>query len=484
MLKPSTMFRRAAALARARLWSGRGQNLPAAHRDRRTSGTLALAIAWSLAGCAEVDVEQLKICERLIPAIEAEGAQIELVRGATDPVAANAVRVDYRVIGPNGSTDCSWISCRFAGSGFERDRLQLTGVVTAHEGALSEIGVFMLRRYWLDLYEAQSTLGDGPAGGGSSWSRDLLYFLQLGVNGITLGCLYGLLAIGYTLVYGIIGRINLAFGEIAIIGAYTTFIAVTVLALLELGPLPLALLAVLVLVALVGATYGLATERVVFRPLREVPSQAPLIATLGLAIFLQEALRLLQGAEDRWVQPVFSAAHHLSAAPGFALTVNTSQIVVVVLAIGLYGALWLLMTRTGFGRAARACADDVAMAGLCGVNVERTVALTFSLGAAYAAIAGFVVLLRYGGASFHEGFLLGFKALTAAIVGGIGSVPGAMLGGLLIGALEIFWAGYLTLAYRDVATFALLTVVLIWRPHGLLGQPVRLANDRFLRRLS
>jgi branched-chain amino acid transport system permease protein len=477
------MFRRAAARVRAKLRGGRVQDIAAAHRRRPTFGTLAaLGLAWLLAACTDADVEQLRICERLIPAIEAEGAQIEVVRGMADPAAANAVRIEYRLAGPNGNSDGSWISCRFGGSGFERDRLRLTGVVTAREGPLSDVGVFMLRRFWLDLYEAPRASGNGSAGSGRSWWRELLYFLQLGVNSITLGCLYGLLAIGYTLVYSIIGRINLAFGEIAIIGAYTTFITVTALALLGLGPLPLALLGVLALVAAIGAVYGLATERVVFRPLREVPSQAPLIATLGLAIFLQESLRLLQGAEDRWVQPVFSAAHDLSATAGFALTVNTAQLLIVGLSGALYGALWLLMTRTGFGRAARACADDVAMAGLCGVNVERTVALTFALGAAYAAIAGFVVLLRYGGASFHDGFLLGFKALTAAIVGGIGSVSGAMLGGVLIGALEIFWAGYLNFAYRDVATFALLAVVLIWRPHGLLGQPVRLANDAFRQR--
>jgi branched-chain amino acid transport system permease protein len=389
--------------------------------------------------------------------------------------------VAYRLVGP-GAPEARWISCRFGGSGFERDRLRLTGVVTESEGALSPIRVFLLRQYWLGMYEGQTVGEGGPGVGVGSWARGLLYFLQLGVNGITVGCFYGLLAIAYTLVYAIIGRINLAFGEIAMVGAYTTFIAVTGLALIGMGALPLALILVLLLIAVVGAVHGLVTERLVFRPLREVPSQAPLIATLGLAIFLQEALRLLQGADDRWVQPVFSAAHQLGATPGFALTVSTSQIIVVALAIVLYGALWLLMSRTSFGRAARACADDVAMAGLCGVDVARTIALVFCVGAAYAAVAGMVVLLRYGGASFYDGFLLGFKALTAAIIGGIGSVPGAMLGGLLIALLEAFWAGYLSMAYKDVAVFGLLTAVLIWRPHGLFGEPVRLANDSFRQR--
>ena len=434
-----------------------------------------------LAGCADADVEQVKICERLIPALEAPAARIEVGRSGPDPAAENAVTVEYRLLGP-GAPATRWISCRFGGSGFERNRLRLIGVATESEGELSAVRVFLLRQYWLGLYEGQTTAGGEPDRGAPSLARDLLYFLQLGLNGITVGCFYGLLAIAYTVVYAIIGRINLAFGEIAMVGAYSTFIAVTALALLGVGALPLALTLVLLLIAAIGAVHGLVTERLVFRPLRAMPSQAPLIATLGLAIFLQEALRLLQGADERWVQPVFSAAHQLGATPGFILTVNTSQIIVVSLAIILYGALWLLISRTSFGRAARACADDVAMAGLCGVNVERTTALIFCVGAAYAAIAGMVVLLRYGGASFYDGFLLGFKALTAAIIGGIGSVPGAMLGGLLIGLLEAFWAGYLSIAYKDVAVFALLTAVLIWRPHGLFGEPVRLANDAFRQR--
>jgi branched-chain amino acid transport system permease protein len=437
-------------------------------------------VAWLLVGCADADIEQIKICERLIPAIEAPAARIEVGQSGADPAIENAVTVAYRLVGPDAPA-ARWISCRFGGSGFERDRLRLTGVATASEGELSAVRVFLLRQYWLGWYEGQAAAGE-PDGGAPSRARDILYFLQLALNGVTVGCFYGLLAIAYTLVYAIIGRINLAFGEIAMVGAYATFIAVTGLALLGIGALPLTLTLVLLLIAAIGAVHGLVTERLVFRPLREVPSQAPLIATLGLAIFLQEALRLLQGAEDRWVQPVFSAAHQLGATPGFTLTVNTSQLIVVSLAIILYGALWLLMSRTSFGRAARACADDVAMAGLCGVNVERTTALIFCVGAAYAAIAGMVVLLRYGGASFYDGFLLGFKALTAAIIGGIGSVPGAMLGGLLIGLLEALWAGYLSGAYREVALFGLLTVVLIWRPHGLFGEPVRLANDSFRQR--
>ncbi len=446
---------------------------------RRWRAAPGLALLLALSACGRLDVEQARICERVIPGIEGVDAAIEVVGSEPDPGVDHGVIVRYRVAEPEGPKSERWLACRFGGGGFQRDRLKLVGVASEQAGELSDVQVFLLRQYWLGFYEAEAAAAAGgrPAPAGP-W-RDLLYALQLAVSALTVGCLYGLLAIGYSLVYGIVGRINLAFGEIAMVGAYATFIGVAVLALFGAGTLPLALLLVLLVVAVVGGVHGLATERLVFRPLREVPSQAPLIATVGLAIFLQEYLRLTQGAADRWIQPVFSEAHELAAGSGFTVTISTSQLLILGFASLLYGGLWLLMGRSSFGRQARACADDVEMAAFCGINVERVIALTFSLGAAYAGVAGFVVLLRYGGVRFYDGFLLGFKALTAALLGGIGSVPGAMLGGLLIGTLETFWAGYLSLGYKDVAVFAVLAAVLIWRPQGLLGQEVRLANDAF-----
>jgi branched-chain amino acid transport system permease protein len=447
---------------------------------RRLGSILSIVVlALACAACAGPDAEQIRLCERLIPALEDE--PVAIVGRDEDLAAPHAVIVRYRTA---LTDEPRWISCRFGGSGFAQGRLRLVGAATDRDGPLSEVAVFMLRQYWLDLYEGQARAADQGAADRKTGARDALYLAQIGVNGITLGGIYGLLAIGYTLVYGIIGRINLAFGEIAMVGAYGTFIGVAALALLGPSALPLGLIVVLMAAAAIGAIHGFVTERLVFRPLRDVPSQAPLIATVGLAIFLQEYLRLDQGAGERWIQPVFTRAHELAAGAGFAVTITTAQILILLLVLLMYGLLWLLMARSHFGRAARACADDVGMAALCGVDVDRTVAFTFSLGAAYAGIAGFVILMRYGGVGFSDGLLVGFKALTAAILGGIGSVPGAMLGGLLVGLLEAGWAGYLAIAYKDVAIFALLAAMLALRPHGLLGQPVRLANDQFRARLA
>ncbi len=439
--------------------------------------TLLALLLIGLVACSGVNPRQLRLCESLVPALEGTHVRFEILHSGPIPETEDAVRVRYRLLDPADDAP-HWIECQFTGGGLGAEPLTLAGVISEREGALSDVRLYLLRHYWLGRYEGQVRGSiDQPAA--TSSLRDLLYFLQIGANAVTLGALYGLLAIGYSLVFAIIGRINLAFGEIAMVGAYTTFVAVTIMALLGMTTLPLALLLVLALVALIGAAYGFATERLVFRPLRAVPSQAPLIATVGLAIFLQEYLRLAQGSDDRRMQPVFTDVLNLAEVPGFVLVISVTQIAVLITSALLFAGLWFALTRSSFGRAVKACTDDVEMAAFCGVNVHRTIAAVFSLAAAYAAIAGMVILLRYGGVGFYDGFFLGFKALTAAILGGIGSIPGAMLGGLLIGALETFWAGYLNLAYKDVAVFGLLATVLIWRPHGLFGQPVRLANDAF-----
>ena len=453
----------------------------ATHGRRPWRAVAGFALILATAGCARIDAEQARLCERVIPGIEGIDARIEVLRSEPDPGADHGVIVRYRLTEPEGQAAARWLACRFGGGGFQQDRLKLTGVATDQAGELSDVQVYLLRQYWLGLYEAQAQAAAGARQGPAGPWRDLLYALQLGVSALTVGCLYGLLAIGYSLVYGIVGKINLAFGEIAMVGAYATFIGVTGLALLGVGSLPLALLLVLLVVAVVGGVHGLVTERLVFRPLRETPSQAPLIATIGLDP--APGIPAPDPGRRRPLDlPVFSEAHTLAEGGSFTVSISTSQLLILGFAGALHGTLWLLMTRSPFGRQARACADDAEMAAFCGINVERVIAQTFSLGAAYAAIAGFVVLLRYGGVRFYDGFLLGFKALTAAILGGIGSVPGAMLGGLLIGTLETFWAGYLSVGYKDVAVFGLLAAILVWRPQGLLGQPVRLANDSFRQR--
>jgi branched-chain amino acid transport system permease protein len=441
-----------------------------APRPARLISNLLLLAALALGACERLDIEQVRDCERVIPALEDPGTRIEVLRGERHPAAKNAVVVHYRTLaGPEGPRT-HWVSCRFGGAGLEAERRSLMAVTTDREGALSEIQLQILRRFWLGSLEAQAGAQAAPAPPRETALRALLYLLQTAINALVLCCVYGLLAVAYTLVYAIIGRINLAFGELSMIAAFTAWLAIVLFAAGGGFALPLALLIALILAVAATAVHGWAIQRVVFRRLRGSGSQAALIATIGLAIFLQESVRLTRGAGDRWLHPVFSESYPIAEAAGFPVAINAAQIIVVVLVAGLYAAHWSLGERGRFGLAWRACAQDGGMAALCGINVDRTAGLTFALGGAYAAVAGFVVALYYGGVSFHMGTLFGFKALTAAVVGGIGSVPGAMLGGILIALLETFWSAYLTIAYKDLAVFALLAIVLALRPEGLLDK--------------
>ncbi|WP_428263559.1 ABC transporter permease subunit [Haliangium sp.] len=299
----------------------------------------------------------------------------------------------------------------------------------------------------------------------------MAYFLQQLINGVTLGAIYGLIAIGYTLVYGIIGMINFAHGEVFMIGAFVALISFLLLGLAGLTWAPLALLLVLVAAMLFTAVYGWAIERVAYRPLRGSHRLAPLISAIGMSIFLQNYVQLTQGARVRPLPPVIQDGFVLMESEGFTVSLSYLQILIIVVTVALMAAFALLINRTPFGRAQRACEQDQTMASLLGVNVDRTISLTFVSGAALAAVAGVLFLVYYGVIDFFIGFLAGIKAFTAAVLGGIGSLAGAMLGGLLIGLIESFWSAYFTIEYKDVAAFGILVLVLIFRPTGLLGTP-------------
>jgi len=297
------------------------------------------------------------------------------------------------------------------------------------------------------------------------------YFLQQLINGVTLGAVYALIAIGYTMVYGIIGMINFAHGEIYMIGAFIAVISFAILGLVGVTWVPLALLIVLIVSMVLTGLYGWTIERIAYRPLRGSFRLAPLISAIGMSIFLQNYVQIAQGAKIKPLQPIIHGGVTLMTGDNFSVSLSYMQIIIMVLTLLLMIGFSWLIAATPLGRAQRACEQDRIMASLLGVNADRTISLTFVLGAVLAAVAGVLVTLYYGVVDFYIGFLAGLKAFTAAVLGGIGSLPGAMLGGLLIGLIEAFWSAYFSIEYKDVAVFAILVIVLIFRPSGLLGRP-------------
>ncbi len=297
------------------------------------------------------------------------------------------------------------------------------------------------------------------------------YFLQQTINGLTLGCLYGLIALGYTMVYGIIGMINFAHGEIYMIGAFVSLIFFTLLGLLGITWVPLAILLVLLLAILFTSAYGWAVERIAYRPLRGSFRLSPLISAIGMSIFLQNYVQLLQGARLRTLPVQISGSISLFEINNFVVQITYMQIAIVLLTVVLMFILRHIISNTRLGRSQRACEQDREMSGMLGIPVDQTISYTFVIGAGLAAVAGMMVTLYYGSIDFFMGFLAGIKAFTAAVLGGVGSIPGAMLGGIFIGLIEAYWGGYVSGAYKDVAVFAVLILVLTVMPTGFLGRP-------------
>lgn len=301
-----------------------------------------------------------------------------------------------------------------------------------------------------------------------------IFFQQI-LNGLVLGSIYALIALGYTMVYGIMGLINFAHGEVVMIGAMITITVIHFVTGLNLGLPGLAIVLIGLMVAIPSCmVIGFAIERVAYRPLRNAPRLAPLITAIGLSIVLQNTAILVWGRNYIPFPPL------LPHAPIEVLgaSITDLQIWIVVAALGLMLGLLFMVEKTKLGRAMRATSQNPSVAGLMGVNVNTIISTTFVLGAGLGAIAGFMVAANYDQAHAHMGFMIGLKAFTAAVLGGIGNLGGAVVGGILLGIIESLGAGYigdltggfLGSHYQDIFAFAVLIVVLIFRPSGLLGE--------------
>ena len=297
------------------------------------------------------------------------------------------------------------------------------------------------------------------------------YFLQQLINGLTLGSIYGLIAIGYTMVYGIIGMINFAHGDIFMVGSFIALIAFLALVAIGVTAVPVALFLVLLVAMVLSALYGWTVERFAYRPLRGSFRLAPLISAIGMAIALQNFIQVSQGARVKPLPPIITGNYTIMDSGGFAVQISNIQIIIILTTVALMLIFSWIISATRLSRDMRSCSQDLKTASLVGVNTDRTISLTFVIGAALASVAGVMFLLYYGVIDFFIGFVAGVKAFTAAVLGGIGSLPGAMLGGLLIGLIETMWSAYFSIQYKDVAAFSILAIVLIFMPTGILGRP-------------
>ena len=297
-------------------------------------------------------------------------------------------------------------------------------------------------------------------------------FLQQLINGLSLGSIYGLIAIGYTMVFGIIGMVNFAHGDVFMVSSFIAmllFLALT--QVLGLASVPLAFMLVMIGGMVLTSLWNWTIERLAYRPLRGSFRLAPLISAIGMSIFLSNLIQVVQGPRNKPLPSMFNQSISITSGGVFDVTMSYSQIIIAAVTTVLLLAFWYIVQKTPLGRAQRACEQDRKMASLLGIDVDRTISLTFVIGAALAAVAGSLYMMKYSVVNFSDGFVPGVKAFTAAVLGGVGSLPGAVLGGLLIGLIETFWAGYFSSDYKDVAAFSILAITLIFMPSGILGRP-------------
>ncbi len=298
-------------------------------------------------------------------------------------------------------------------------------------------------------------------------SNQFEIFLQQLLNGLTIGMVYALIALGYTMVYGVIQLINFAHGEIFMVGAFFAFTVIWLFTSFFVGaPFWIVLVSIIFLSMLGSAVLGATIEKVAYKPLRNSPKLTALITSIGVSFFLQNAVMLIYGSKEQNIPEVIPMVRFDLGGFSFSLI----QLIIFVTAVTLMFFLTWFVKNTRLGKAMRACAENAEAAKLMGISVDKVIRVTFMLGSALAAVGGSLFGIYYGSINFHDGYLAGLKAFTAAVLGGIGSIPGAMLGGVLLGVVEGLGAGYISSEWKDVFAFVLLGIILIFKPSGIMGE--------------
>jgi branched-chain amino acid transport system permease protein len=441
---------------------------------------VALIAAAVLAGCATaLETDQARLCRMALPALMPGDAHIAIVAQTPD-ADGRGLGVAFTIETPNAGLESHVAHCRFLEPGRPRESRDLKSMVLDGR-QLTKTELIFLVRYWLATPEGRASdpapLGD--LSGLPELTRRLAYALQMALDGLPLAAIYALLAAAYSLIYGLVGRINFAFGELAAAGGYAT--AIAALAMAAAPPAPL-LTAGFALAAAVASLWGFASARCVFIPLRHAKGQQVLVATVGLALFLRELLRLAQGDRSSWMSPELNQPFALARAGEFIAVATPMAFFAsaTTLLVGL--SLVIIFRFSRMGREWRAYADDPLGAEMLGVSPAATTTRAFALSGALAGLAGATMTAAYGAVGYGLSWTLTLKALAAAIVGGIGSLPGAFLGGLIIGAVETSWSALFPIDYRDLAVYGLLVIFIALRPAGLLGFRDAAAHGQFQRR--
>lgn len=445
-------------------------------------------LAISLAGCQVENPWNFNICRIALPGIEDDAEKIRLLTRFDEISDQTHITLHYQIISgqdasavtgstPEPASPIHSLTCVFSASEKPNTPGILIGIETSRFGPVSPTHLSILKRFWLDRvgraaldhYEnpdQHGLIADVPEIG-----SNLAYAIQLAINGLSRGAIYGLLALSFTLIYGLIGRINLAFGEIVMTAALSTVIMGMFLSSLLGWNIILIVIGATLTACFVGTGLSHLTWHNVFGPLgrKAAGGRAIIVASLGCVLFIQEFVRLVISARNFNLPPLWQYSFPVLRSDHFVVRILGFDVLSIAMALIIGASLIWLMTRTRFGRQWRAISQDRIAAGLCGVSLQRIEQQSFALAGFLCGITGAVMALRYGVINFHSGTLFGFKALVAAILGGIGQMRGAWLGGFVIGLTEAYWSGYFGGAYRDVAVFGLLAAILVLRPGGLLG---------------